>query len=132
MRTVSPPFIVAFASAPASSNSFTIAALPFVACQRQRRHAIAVHGVDVGARSHQQRHGLRIIVIRGPVQRGRSVDLRGVHVDARPEQRADARLVALFRGVGERRARLRRSAAPERPSPRRTSPLILRQCMCVS
>ena len=30
MRTVSPPFIVAFASAPASSNSFTIAALPFV------------------------------------------------------------------------------------------------------
>ena len=30
MSTVSPPFIVAFASAPASSNSLTTAALPFV------------------------------------------------------------------------------------------------------
>src|SRR4029077_7933467 len=38
------------------------------------------------------------------VQRGRSVDLGGVHVDAGLEEGADPRVVALFNGVDERRA----------------------------
>jgi hypothetical protein len=38
------------------------------------------------------------------VQRGRSVHLGGVHVDAPLEERANARPVALLHGVGKRRA----------------------------
>ena len=71
---------------------------------RKRRHAVAVQRVDVGAGSYQQRSRRRIILIRGPVQGRRSVDLSGVHIDARLEKRAHARRVASLDGVCERRA----------------------------
>ena len=70
-------------------------------CQRQRRHAIAVHCVDIGLRSQEQRNSLGIIVICGPVQRSGPINLGGVHIDARLQERADAGLIASFRGIGE-------------------------------
>ena len=42
-------------------------------------------------------------MIRSPVQRGGPIDLRGVHVDAGVDERANASLVVLLGGVGERR-----------------------------
>jgi len=80
-----PAFIVAFASAPASNNSFTIAALPFVhACATAARHSGSQRSHS--RPPHEQCNGLGIIVIRSPVQRGSPVDLGGVHVDACPEE----------------------------------------------
>ena len=50
--------------------------------ERQRRHAIAVRGGGVRAGRQQPVHEIEIVVIGGPVQRGRAVRLGRVDVDA--------------------------------------------------
>ena len=78
------------------------------ACERERRHAIAIRGVDARARFQQQRRGLGIFVIRGPMQCRRPVHLCRIDVDPALEQRADDGLVAVLGGIGKGRALGRR------------------------
>ena len=86
ISTVSPSGVAVLASAPALSSMRTIAALPLVGGQRQRRHAVAVGRGGVRARLQQDGHRLAIVGAHRPVQRRRAVGLGGVDVGLAAEQ----------------------------------------------
>ena len=81
--------------------------VPVHAGQPERRHAVAIRRLDVCSGADQQVHQFRIISVRRPVEGGRAVGLRGIHVDALLQQGANGRLVRRLDGV-DQRARLRR------------------------
>ena len=57
----------------------------------QRRHAVAIRGLDVGSRANQQLRRGRIVTVRRPVQRRRPVGLADVHRARLLQERADRR-----------------------------------------
>ena len=77
---VSPVEVAALTSAPALSSRCTIARLPFSRGQRERRHAVVVLRVDVGAGREQQLDRFHVVPVRRPMQRGCAVGLRRVDV----------------------------------------------------
>ena len=80
-------------------------------CQVQRRDAIAIRGVHVGARRDESLRRVAVPDAHGPMQRGRAVAARRVDVDvSRVEQRAHSLHVAAH-------ARRRRAASSARFRP---------------
>ena len=71
--------------------------------QGQRRHAVTVVGVDIGSGAHQYGRQIDIVVVCRPVERGHSVDLRGVDLRTFIEQTAYQRLVLILNRVCQRR-----------------------------
>ena len=57
-----------------------IAALPLIAGEMQRRHAVAVRRLHVGAGANQPVDELEIVLAHGPVQRRRAVGFGRVDV----------------------------------------------------
>ncbi len=93
-----------FASAPAFNSASTIGALPLMQACESGRDAIAIGGVDVRSRRQQRFHGLLIVPIRGPQQRGGAIGLRRIDV-ARMlfDQRTNRIHVALHGDIGDGR-----------------------------
>ena len=73
---VSPSGPVAFALTPALSSRSTIAGAAVLAGQGDRRDAVAVRGLDLGAGAEQPIDQRRVVVAHRPVQRRRAVRLR--------------------------------------------------------
>ena len=65
----------------------------------QRRDALAILQIDLGARSYEQIHGFQIIVVYRPVQRGRPVGLGHIDVGFPLKQRAKRRCIALHHSI---------------------------------
>ena len=60
--------------------------VPVGARQVERRYAEIVGGVRMGARAQQKIRGCGVIVVNGPVKRGRAITLGGVEIDAGLQQ----------------------------------------------
>ena len=100
---VSPAGSGAFASAPASSSTPIIAALPLARRDRERRQPVSIGQRRLGARAEQQPRGRDVVHAHGPVQRRRAVAPGGVDVDLLPDQRAHRRRVAPHGRIGQAR-----------------------------
>ena len=107
--------------------------------QPERRRAVAIGGLHVGAGANEQLHDVGRVAIDGPVQRRRAVRLRGVHIDALVDAAPEpARSVASLDGVDERDSarepcRPRRARAPAPMRERRLStPRVDAQSSCIA
>ena len=119
---VSPSADGLLASAPAS---ISIAMTPRAAVDRrqpQRRRAVAVGRLHVGAGANQRLHQRRRVLFDGPVQRRGAVGLRRVHVGLRghqpPARRAGSPAFTASTSALRVRARRRRGPWPAPISPR--------------
>ena len=103
ISAVSPVGSAAFGSAPASSSSRIIAALPFEQARNNgvTPYRLASFGSAPAASNSSRRR--QVVAPHGPVQRGRAVLAGRVDVDLLPEQRAHGGRVPLHRRVGEPR-----------------------------
>ncbi len=77
------------------------------ACERKRRHSIAVRRLHAGAGRDQPTRHLEIVVIGSPVQRGRPICLRDVDVRALVDQLANGAAIHPLHRARQRRIRLR-------------------------
>jgi hypothetical protein len=70
-------------------------------CHEQRRGAFAVRRLHIGAGLDQKIGDGQVVPVHRPVERRRSVHLRGIHVDFRPQQLADRVRITFHDGVGD-------------------------------
>ena len=67
----------------------------------QRCDAVAVCDIYLCACPKQQVHHFQIVFVHGPVERGRAIHLRRVHIRFLLNQGSDGRLVSLHRRIGD-------------------------------
>ena len=69
--------------------------------QPQRRHALTVRRLRIGTRTKQDGGQVPVASVHGPMERGRPIGLRGVHVDLLRDQRLHGRRVTTHRRIGD-------------------------------
>ena len=109
ISAVSPSGSVVFASAPAFRSSSIIGGVAVAAGERQRRDAVAIRRLDVGAGANQLVRCRQVVALRRPVERRRAVSLDAI---------GDTRAVGPPAAVAGPRTGLRPSRQPP-PSPSR-------------
>ena len=116
IRGVSPSADARFGSAPAFTNASMMAALPLVLARARGVTPYRLVALALAPASNQQVGDLEVVGVRGPMQRGRSVGLRDIHVRALLHQRSNGRLVRLLdriRHGGGRNGRISAADAQE-------------------
>ena len=103
ISAVSPSPKAALGSAPAFRRASTIATLPTVARLVQRRDAVAVGRLGVGAGAEQELRRLEIVPVGGPVEGGHPFGVGPVHIETLFQQRPHVGLVAVPDRVGDPR-----------------------------
>jgi hypothetical protein len=86
-----------------------------LARQRQRGDPGIRPDRRIGARRDQRRGGLRVAVVRRPVQSGRAIGLRGIDVRLRRNEPFQPRRVVLHHRIGDLTGRIDSDAAERSP-----------------